>query len=179
MEPDSGRVPRAVSFSCAKSILDYNSSVIPELQRESGRAQACPANWKGEKYREHSGRYSSCYPRRECRPRGLARLRSVSGQPARSVGPTAGRPRAHLFGEHHRNRTIPCFIFQITVLISGLLLMERRTLGLGDLVSNAALRLKFAQLAVIGGLLSYVHMNLQPQIDALFAEVIAAEEERG
>jgi hypothetical protein len=36
-------------------------------------------------------------------------------------------------------------------------------------VSNSALGLKFLLLVVIGAILSYVHFNLQPQIDALFA----------
>jgi hypothetical protein len=69
-----------------------------------------------------------------------------------------------------KNRTIPCFIFQVTALISGLALMWRRGLGLDDLVTNSALGLKFLLLVIIGALLSYVHFNVQPQIDRLFAQ---------
>jgi hypothetical protein len=69
-----------------------------------------------------------------------------------------------------KNRTIPCFIFQVTALISGLALMWRRGLGLDDLVTNGALGLKFLLLVVIGALLSYVHFNMQPEIDRLFAQ---------
>ena len=70
-----------------------------------------------------------------------------------------------------KNRTIPCFVFQVTALITGLalvLLLPGR--GLDALVSNLALGLKFLLLLVIAGLLSYVHLSLQPRIDALFAQ---------
>jgi len=42
-----------------------------------------------------------------------------------------------------KNRTIPCFVFQATALISGLALMLLRGMGLDALVSNLALGLKF------------------------------------
>ncbi len=69
-----------------------------------------------------------------------------------------------------KNRTIPCFVFQGTVLISGLALILLRGQNLGTLVTNPALGLKFVLLLLIAGLLSYVHVSLQPRIDALFAE---------
>jgi hypothetical protein len=69
-----------------------------------------------------------------------------------------------------KNRTIPCFVFQVTVGLTGLALVQLRGWGFGALVTNAALGLKFLLLAVVTGLLSYVHRNLQPQIDALFAQ---------
>lgn len=70
-----------------------------------------------------------------------------------------------------KNRTIPCFVFQATALITGLALVLLRGLGLGSLVSNPALGVKFLLLLLIAALLSYVHFSLQPQIDALFAKV--------
>jgi hypothetical protein len=86
------------------------------------------------------------------------------------LGPPLG-DRADTYMENViKNRTIPCFIFQLTALVSGLALMWRRGLGLDDLVTNSALGLKFVLLVVIGGLLSYVHFSLQPKIDALFAQ---------
>ena len=69
-----------------------------------------------------------------------------------------------------KNRTIPCFVFQATALVTGLALVLLRGLGLDALVTNIALGLKFLLLLLIAGLLSYVHFNLQPQIDALFAK---------
>ncbi len=69
-----------------------------------------------------------------------------------------------------KNRTIPCFVFQATALVTGLALVLLRGLGLGALVTNSLLGLKFLLLLLIAGLLSYVHFSLQPQIDALFAQ---------
>lgn len=69
-----------------------------------------------------------------------------------------------------KNRSIPCFVFQATVLISGLALVLGRGLGLGALVTNPVLGLKFLLLLLIGGLLSYIHFSLQPQVDSLFAQ---------
>lgn len=86
------------------------------------------------------------------------------------LGPPLG-DRADTYLENIiKNRTIPCFIFQATALVSGLALMWRRGLEFDALVTNSALGLKFFLLVVIGALLSYVHFNLQPQIDALFAQ---------
>ena len=69
-----------------------------------------------------------------------------------------------------KNRTIPCFVFQVTALISGLALVLLRGFGLGALVTIPVLGLKFLLLVLVMGLLSFVHLSLQPQIDALFAQ---------
>ncbi|NIO71231.1 MAG: hypothetical protein GTN71_19910 [Anaerolineae bacterium] len=69
-----------------------------------------------------------------------------------------------------KNRTIPCFVFQATALVTGLALVLLRGLGPGALVTNPMLGLKFLLLVLIAGLLSYVHFSLQPKIDALFAQ---------
>jgi len=68
-----------------------------------------------------------------------------------------------------KNRTIPCFVFQATALVSGLALVLLRGQGLGALVANPSLGTKFVLLLVIAGLPSYVHFSLQPEIDALFS----------
>ncbi len=69
-----------------------------------------------------------------------------------------------------KNRTIPCFVFQATALITGLAVVLLLGMGLDALVTNLALGLKFLLLLVIAGMLSYVHLSLQPRIDALFAQ---------
>ena len=85
------------------------------------------------------------------------------------LGPPLGE-RADTYMENIiKNRTIPCFIFQATALVTGLALILLRVLGLGTLVTNAALGLKFLLLGLIAGVLSYVHFSLQPEIDRLFA----------
>jgi hypothetical protein len=69
-----------------------------------------------------------------------------------------------------KNRTVPCFVFQATALVTGLGLLLVSGLGLSVLVTNLALGLKFLLLLLIAGLLAYVHFSLQPQIDTLFAQ---------
>jgi len=66
-----------------------------------------------------------------------------------------------------KNRTIPCFVFQGTALVSGLALIALRGQGLDDLIANPILGLKFVLLLLIIGLLTYVHFTIQPQIDKL------------
>ena len=86
------------------------------------------------------------------------------------LGPPLG-DRADTYLENIlKNRTIPGFVFQATAMVSGLALMFIRGQGLGALLANPALGLKFFLLVSIAALLSYVHLSLQPQIDALFAQ---------
>ncbi len=68
-----------------------------------------------------------------------------------------------------KNRTVPCFVFQATALVTGLALILVRGMGLGVLVTNAALGIKFLLLLLIGAVLSYIHFRLQPAIDRSFA----------
>jgi len=68
-----------------------------------------------------------------------------------------------------KNRTIPCFVFQATALITGLTLILLRGVGLGVLVTNAVLGAKFLLLLLIAAVLFYVHFTLQPAIDRSFA----------
>ncbi|MFQ6616703.1 MAG: hypothetical protein ACE5HZ_08090 [Fidelibacterota bacterium] len=86
------------------------------------------------------------------------------------LGPPLG-DRADTFIENIiKNRTIPCFVFQGTALATGLALVLLRGEGLQPLLASAALLAKFVMLLLIAGLLSYVHVSVQPRIDALFAK---------
>jgi hypothetical protein len=85
------------------------------------------------------------------------------------LGPPLG-DRADIYMENIiKNRTVPCLVFQATVLISGLALIALRGQNFGVLVTNPILGLKFLLLVLIAGMLWYVHVNMQPRIDALFA----------
>ena len=64
-----------------------------------------------------------------------------------------------------------CFTFQATVLITGVLLLIAGPLGIGALWSNWVLAVKTLLLFALMGLLSYVHLGLQPKIEALLADV--------
>lgn len=68
-----------------------------------------------------------------------------------------------------RNRTIPCFVFQATVLFSGLAMVFLSGQGFGALLKYPALGRKFGLLLLISSLLLFIHYRLQPQIDDLFA----------
>jgi len=86
------------------------------------------------------------------------------------LGPPLG-DRVDMYMENIiKNRTIPCFVFQGTALVTGVALMLLRGLGLGALVSSPALGLKFFLLLAIAALLAYVHVTVQPRSDALFAQ---------
>jgi hypothetical protein len=86
------------------------------------------------------------------------------------LGPPLG-DRADTYMENIiKNRTIPCFVFQVTVGVTGLALVLLRGFGLESLVTIPVLGLKFLLLILVMGLLGFVHLSLQPQIDALFAQ---------
>jgi hypothetical protein len=86
------------------------------------------------------------------------------------LGPPIG-DRVDVYMENIiKNRTIPCFVFQATALLSGAILVVLRGHSLGEIFMNPILALKFFPLLLIGGLLAYVTISLQPRIDALFAQ---------
>ena len=86
------------------------------------------------------------------------------------LGPPLG-DRADTYMENIvKNRTIPCFVFQGTALISGLALILLRGQGLDALFINPVLGLKFVLLLLIIGLLLHVHFTLQPKIDELLGQ---------
>ncbi len=64
-----------------------------------------------------------------------------------------------------------CYVFQSTVLISGVLLLIFGQLGIGALWTNWVVLVKTLLLFTLMGLLSYVHFSLQPQIESLLATV--------
>jgi len=92
----------------------------------------------------------------------------ASNQRGRLGPPLGGRIDTY-FENIVKNRVYPCFVFQGTALVTGLALVLLRGLGLDALVTNPVLGLKLLLGVVITALLSYVHLRLQPRIDALFA----------
>src|SRR5574341_552313 len=66
-----------------------------------------------------------------------------------------------------------CFVFQGTVLATGVLMLLAGPLGIGALWSNWVLLVKLLLLFALMGLLSYVHLGLQPRIEAMLAGVSA------
>lgn len=67
-----------------------------------------------------------------------------------------------------KNRTIPCFVFQASALISGLALVFLGGGGINTLITTPILGIKFLLLIIVGGILTSVHIGLQPKLDSLF-----------
>ncbi len=70
-----------------------------------------------------------------------------------------------------RRGTVRCYMFQSVVLISGILLLVFGDLGIEALWNNWVILLKTVLLILLMILLSYVHFELQPKIEAIVAEV--------
>lgn len=85
------------------------------------------------------------------------------------LGPPLG-DRADRYMENIiRGMTVRCFAFQVTALVTGVILVLRRGLGWGALLTNPVLFAKLLLLFTLMGLLSSVHFSLQPRLDRLFA----------
>ena len=63
-----------------------------------------------------------------------------------------------------------CFAFQGTALVTGVLLLILGPLGIAAQWGNWVLLVKTLLLFALMGLLSYVHLQLQPSIDRILAE---------
>jgi len=85
------------------------------------------------------------------------------------LGPPVGDRLDNYLESVLKGRVFPCFVFQATVMGTGLGLIVLHGLGFEALLVNPALGAKFSLLILIGVLLGYVHRKLQPKIDALFA----------
>lgn len=72
-----------------------------------------------------------------------------------------------------RNGASRCFVFQATVLISGVLLLVYGGMGIEALWTNWVVSTKTILLFVLMGLLSYVHFSLQPRIDSYLKGITA------
>lgn len=69
-----------------------------------------------------------------------------------------------------RNRVVPCYVFQATAMVSGLLMVFLSLSNFSTFLQHPNLVMKFGLLLLISYLLSYVHFYLQPKIDVLFVE---------
>lgn len=70
-----------------------------------------------------------------------------------------------------RHNAVRCFIFQGTMLASGLALTYVSGYGWGSLVTVPALIVKWVALLALVSLLSYIHFSLQPRIENLMEQV--------
>jgi hypothetical protein len=74
-----------------------------------------------------------------------------------------------------KTNALRCFVFQATAFVTGLLLIPLGGLPFSALVTNRILLAQFLLLVVLSVLLSYVHMGVQPRIEALLSQVQGSE----
>lgn len=67
-----------------------------------------------------------------------------------------------------KGQTVRCYVFQLTALLTGLLLVALYGMGLESLLTDGVLAAKLGLLLALMALLSYVHLGVQPRIDRLF-----------
>ena len=70
-----------------------------------------------------------------------------------------------------KTNAIRCFVFQATAFVTGILLLPLSGQSLSTLLTNSILLAKFSLLVVLTLLLSYVHLVIQPHIEALLGQV--------
>lgn len=70
-----------------------------------------------------------------------------------------------------RGNSTRCYVFQLTALVTGLVLIAIGGDPLTAFVTNWVLLGKFLLLLVLMGLLSWVHFGIQPRIDGLLSQV--------
>ena len=85
-------------------------------------------------------------------------------------------PSFHFYADRYMENIIQrgalrCYVFQSTAFVSGILLLLVGPLGLEALWTNWVVLTKVFLLFTLMGLLSYVHFNLQPKIEALISTV--------
>ena len=69
-----------------------------------------------------------------------------------------------------RGSALRCYVYQLTALITGILLIPLRGSSLSDLIMNPILLAKLILLLVLTTLLSIVYYRLQPVVDRLLSE---------
>ena len=75
-----------------------------------------------------------------------------------------------------KNGAYRCYIFQSTVLVTGVLLLVLGPLGIEALWMNWIILIKTILLFSLMGMLSYVHFKLQPKIESYLSDLNAETE---
>lgn len=87
------------------------------------------------------------------------------------MGPTFNYATDRYMENIIRRGATRCFVFQSTVLVTGVLLLFTGPLGIASLWTNWVLAVKGIILLVLMMLLSHVHFGLQPKIETLLANI--------
>lgn len=70
-----------------------------------------------------------------------------------------------------KGAAIRCFVYQFTALFTGILLIPLGGLPWSELIVNPILLAKLLLLLMLTALLSVVHLQIQPAIEAIFSQV--------
>lgn len=70
-----------------------------------------------------------------------------------------------------RHGAVRCYVFQLSVFVSGILLIIFGPFEIQALWTNIVLLTKTILLFILMGLLSYVHFSLQPKIESFFKDI--------
>jgi hypothetical protein len=70
-----------------------------------------------------------------------------------------------------KNQPRRCYVYLATIAIAGLLILDPWTAGYAGRLTDWPILAKIGVLVLLTGLLSYVHLGLQPRIEALLADV--------
>jgi hypothetical protein len=70
-----------------------------------------------------------------------------------------------------RHGAIRCYVFQSTVLASGILLVVLGPLGIEDLWTNWVLAFKTVSVLALMAMLSVVHFRIQPKLEAALSQI--------
>src|SRR4030042_5093288 len=87
-------------------------------------------------------------------------------------GPSFNYPLDRYMENIIKHGAYRCFVFQTTVLLTGVLLIILGPLGINALWANWIIAVKTILLFTLMGLLSYVHFKLQPKIEKILADHI-------
>ena len=74
-----------------------------------------------------------------------------------------------------RGNALRCYVYQLTALVTGILLIPLIGMPWDSLLANPVLLAKLLLLLTLTGLLSVVHFRIQPAIDRLFGQVQGEE----
>lgn len=91
-----------------------------------------------------------------------------------ALGPPLGDRADRYLENVIRPMTVRCFVFQLTALATGVVLVILRGLGLTTVVTNLVLLAKLILLLVLMSLLGFVHFSVQPELDRLFSSATEA-----
>ena len=64
-----------------------------------------------------------------------------------------------------------CYVYLAVLLLSGVMLMNVKGIGIGALLSNSFLAIKTGLVVVLFGLITYVHTQIQPRLEELISTI--------